>query len=77
MIILVFLLIMALIFQARESFTVLYDYPKSGVPKVDDTVRVSETYLVGNMTFPDTLKLEEEEEVPLWEKPCAFRGTDL
>ena len=77
MIILVFLLIMTLIFQVRESFTVLHGYPKSGVPKVDDTVRVSETYLVGNMTFPDTLKLEEEEEVPLWEKPCAFRGTDL
>jgi len=77
MIILVFLFIMALILQVRESFEILHTYPKSGVPKADKKVRVSETYLVGDMTFPDILKLEEEETFPLWEKPCVFRGTDL
>ena len=49
----------------------------SGFPKTDEKVRVSETYLVGDMTFPDILKLEEEETHPLWEKSCVFRGTDL
>tara|TARA_Y100000817_G_scaffold314803_1_gene315230 strand:+ start:4830 stop:5189 length:360 start_codon:yes stop_codon:yes gene_type:complete len=66
MIILVFLLIIALIFQAQESFATLHEYPRSGVPNIDEKVRVSETYLVGTMTFPEILTLDDEEEPPLW-----------
>ena len=47
MIILVFLLIIALIFQAQESFATLHEYPRSGVPNIDEKVRemVKDCYL--------------------------------